>query len=483
MQTATPFRWLAALVLWLGPLLAAHATHILGGEITYKSVASTTAGVPRYHVTAILYRDPSQAQQPTAQIVFSRGGCGSAAATGSFALTVVRSQVTSTYSLGCSPTVFSYEVIPFETDVDLPAGQWTITVTEYNRAASIQNLVNSVATSFYVSTYLDNTLAGQNASPKFLSTLLPYLCNGLAQRYSFSAFDSDGDSLVYQFRQPEQSTQSTLPPASPYDCGTAIAGTLSPHFQLNAATGALTALPLPVQQGRFAMAARVSEYRRINSSWQLIGYVTRDITYLAVGSLNQTPRFTALRLNGASTTQPLGQTIRVQPGQAVVLALEAADPDAGQTLRFESQAPGIIPGLSLQTTGATSAALTWQVPATLPPGRYTATVAVLDNGCPNASEEYTFSFLVAAQPLAARPGRSPEMAAYPTPFREQVQFQTLAGGEAVVMVDALGREVARLTSAADGLVRWQPAATLPAGLYLARSASSGQPLARLLRAE
>ena len=47
----------------------------------------------------------------------------------------------------------------------------------------------------------------------------------------------------------------------------------------------------------------------------------------------------------------------------------------------------------------------------------------------------------------------------------------------------MGREVARLTSAADGLVRWQPAAALPAGLYLARSASSGQPLARLLRAE
>jgi len=482
MQTATPFRWLAALVLWLGPLLAAHATHILGGDISYSPVASTTAGVPRYHVTTRLYRDPTLAQQHTAQIVFSRGGCGSAAATGSFTLTVVRSQVISTYSLGCSPTVFSYEVIPFETDVDLPAGQWTITVTEYNRAASIQNLVNSVTTSFYVSTYLDNTLTGQNASPRFLSTLLPYLCNELAQRYSFSAFDSDGDSLVYQFRQPEQSTQPMLPPASPYGCGTAIAGTLSPHFQLNAATGALTALPLPVQQGRYAMAARVSEYRRLNGSWQLIGYVTRDITYLAVGSLNQTPRFTALRLNGATTAQPLGQTIRVQPGQAVSLALDAADPDAGQTLRFESQAPSIIPGLSLQTTGATSALLTWQVPATLPPGRYTATVAVLDNGCPNASEEYTFSFLVAAQPLATRADRSLEVAAYPTPFREQVQFTT-APHQAVILVDALGREVARLTSAANGLVRWQPAATVPAGLYIARSATSGQPLARLLHVE
>ena len=481
MRTTTSFRWLAALVLWLGPLLAAHATHILGGDISYKTIASTTAGVPRYRVTAILYRDPSNVQQPTLQIAFSRNGCGSAAVTGSFAVTVTRNQANNLYSLGCSTLFFDYQVLLYETDVDLPAGQWTISVTEYNRAASILNLTNSVATSFYITTYLDNTLAAQNAAPRFLSTLLPYLCNGQAQRYSFSAFDSDGDSLVYQFRQPEQSTQTTFPPASPYGCGIPIAGTLSPHFQINTTTGALTADPAAVQQGRFAMAARVSEYRRINGSWQQIGYVTRDITYLAVGLLNQTPRFTALRLNGATTTQPLSQTIRVQPGQAVALALEAADPDAGQALRFESQAPGIIPGLSLQTTGATSAQLTWQVPATLPPGRYTATVAVLDNGCPNASEEYAFSFLVSSTALATRAAAA-ATDVFPLPFREQVQFTTTAN-QAIIVVDALGREVARLTSAPSGLVRWQPAATLPAGLYLARAASTGQPLARLLRAE
>jgi hypothetical protein len=480
MQTATPFRWLAALVLWLGPLLAAHATHILGGDISYSPVASTTAGVPRYHVTATLFRDPSLAQQPIAQIVFSRNGCGGSAATGSFALAIARNQSAVTYTLGCTNVYgLVYQVYAYETDVDLPAGQWTLSIAEAGRIASIQNLVNSIYTGYYISTYLDNTLVGQDSSPRFLSTLLPYLGNGQAQRYSFSAFDLDGDSLVYQFRQPEQSTQSLT---TPYSCGTSIAGSFSPHFQINTATGALTTDPAAVQQGYFAMAARVSEYRRINGSWQLIGYVTRDITYLAAGSLNTNPRFTALRLNGATATQPLSQTIRVQPGQAVALALEAADPDAGQALRFESQAPGIIPGLSLQTTGATSALLTWQVPATLPPGRYTATVAVLDNGCPNASEEYTFSFLVSSTSLATRPDRSLEVAAYPTPFREQVQFST-APNQAVLLVDALGREVARLTSAADGLVRWQPAATLPAGLYLARSASSGRPLARLLRAE
>jgi hypothetical protein len=76
MQTITPFRWLAALVLWLGPLLAAHATHLLGGEITYAPVASTTTGVPRYHISVRIFRDPiSPADSPVVTIFFGRGGC------------------------------------------------------------------------------------------------------------------------------------------------------------------------------------------------------------------------------------------------------------------------------------------------------------------------------------------------------------------------------------------------------------------------
>ncbi len=124
------------------------------------------------------------------------------------------------------------------------------------------------------------------------------------------------------------------------------------------------------------------------------------------------------------------------------------------------------------------------LPATLPPGRYTATVAVFDDGCPlNASEEQTFSFLVSAPgtALADRLALPPAGgAAFPMPFREQVQFQA-AGGQVVTIVNELGRVVARLQAGADGRVRWQPTPTLPAGLYVARGAD-GRPLARLLRA-
>jgi hypothetical protein len=204
----------------------------------------------------------------------------------------------------------------------------------------------------------------------------------------------------------------------------------------------------------------------------------RDVTYVAYVSTNLSPGFTGLTL-GSGMAQALDQPIVVQPGQTTSLLLSAADPDAGQTLRFSSEATAIIPGLSLDPVSGTQARLTWRVPASLAPGRYTATVAVQDNGCPlNASAEQTISFVVGNRTLATRPATDAETTAFPMPFREQVQFQAPSGG-LVLIVDELGRTVAQLR-AADGRVQWQPAASLPAGLYLARSAD-GRPLARLLR--
>ncbi|OGX89359.1 hypothetical protein [Hymenobacter coccineus] len=479
MKLAFYFRWLPALLLWLGTALAAQASHLLGAEMTYAPVAATTAGTPRYHVVLKLYVDllPQSAKQPTATLVFSRNGCD-AVGTGSFAVDVPITQITKTYGQSC-PANLAYTVQLYETDADLPQGQWTISFSGENRAAGVRNITSPASQAFgiYCSAFLNTELVAQNTSPVFLSSRLPYVASGQAERYSFSAFDADGDSLVYRFVTPQTGT------GAQYVCGVDIPSTPSPHFQLNAATGALTApATATTDVGIYIMAARVDEYRRLNGSWQQIGWVMRDVSYLYLNATNRAPGFTGLTVGGGPAAQPLNELIRVRAGQTVVLALDAADPDAGQVLSFSSDAVGTIPGLALQPLGPTHAQLTWQVPATLPPGRYVATVAVTDDGCPTASEEQTLAFLVtAATPLATRPTGAAKAAAFPMPFREQVQFQAGAPGQAITIVDELGRVVAQLRTQADGRVVWQPAAALPAGLYVARGAD-GRPLARLLRA-
>ena len=471
------WHWFLAGLLWLGTRPAAQASHIRGADISYTSVASTTPNVPRYRVTLRMFRDIAGVDQPAVTLSSTQGGCNSSHPRNFTIQNIQKVQTSRLTPVACAGggnaySSFTYDVFLYTTEVDLPRGQWTLSFTAENRSSAIRNVPNPLSLIFYVSAFLDNTVITQDTSPTFLSTLVPALQGNLAQAYSFSTFDADRDSVAYSVVE----SQAALAPLS--TCGTAIAGAISPHFQLNTVTGAVTTQPGAVQQGAYAMAVRVNEYRRLAGTWQLIGSVTRDIVYLAQNITNQPPSFTSLTV-GTGAAQPLGQTIAVRPGQTINLTLTAADPDAGQQLRFSSEATSIIPGLSLATLNATQARLTWQVPASLPVGFYTATIAVFDDGCPNSTVEQTLYFRVTNQALATRPGNDTEASAFPMPFHEQVQFKAPSGG-LILIVDELGRTVAQLRAGADGRVQWQPAASLPAGLYLARGAD-GRPLARLLR--
>ncbi|NML66222.1 hypothetical protein HHL22_13500 [Hymenobacter sp. RP-2-7] len=472
-------RWLLALALGLR-LHAAHATHNQGAEIAYKSIAPTTPGIPRYHVLVRLFLDPTnQTLSSAITLVATRGGCDATAPNKVVVPDIPRNQPTPGYAINCGNLGVNliYYTAIYETDLDLPTGAWTLGITQGNRADNIQNIVNAVSHNSFVNAYLNSSLAAQDSSPQFQATLLPHVGGNAAQRYSFSAYDADGDSLSYSFILPREVLGGTDAIST---CGSNLSSSYAPQYQLDVRTGVLTSAGGGnTQQGRFNMSGQVSEYRRIGGQWQLIGFVTRDLTYLAYATTNRPPDFTSLTVDGGAA-QPIDQTIAARPGQLLALTLTAADPDAGQQLSFACASTTIIPGLSLATLSGTQVRLTWQVPATLPPGRYTLPVAVLDDGCPQrTTQERTLLIVVANQALATRPATNAESQAYPVPFREQVQFQA-APGQAVTLVDALGRVVARLSADGSGRVLWQPAAGLPAGLYLARAAN-GQALARLLR--
>ncbi len=480
MHSFFPYRWLLVGLLWLSLSPTVRASHVRGADIAYTSVASTTAGVPRYRVTLRLFRDVAGVDQPTVRLSGRLGGCNSSDPR-NFTIDNIPKQQSSRLSpvacTGSMPTSisssFGLDIFLYSVDVDLPRGQWTLSFTGESRPTGIRNIPNSSTTSSYVSAFLDNTLITQDTSPTFLSTLLPSLQGNLAQAYTFSTFDADRDSVAYSIVE----SQTTLDAMS--TCGTAIAGATSPHFQLNATTGAITAPAGAVQQGFYAMAVRVAEYRQLAGTWQLIGSVMRDIVYLAQNQANQPPSFTSVAV-GTGSAQLLNQTITVRPGQTVQLTLTASDPDAGQALRFSSEATSIIPGLSLATLNATQAQLTWQVPASQPQGFYTITIAAFDNGCPNSTLEQTLYVRVVNQALATRSDTEVSSTAFPMPFRDHVQFQA-ASGQLISIIDELGRTVAQLRAGTNGQVQWQPAASLPAGLYLARGAN-GRPLARLLHA-
>lgn len=474
-------RLLAVLFLCWGCTSEVHASHILGADLTYEYVG-TINNPNQYHVTARLFQDlNSTVNTNQVMLTCGREECGTALPDSFTATLNQTSAVTSpTY---CSTGNYIYRITILEGYVSLPPAHWTLSINLENRTAGVLNIAQSENVTLYVKALLDNTtppgspsLRVVNSSPQFTTDRLIQLSNGQAQqRYSLGAFDSEGDSLVYQLVQP----LAAPTPASP--CGVLTVGSMAPHFQLNAATGQLLTVVGPTQLGRYALAGRVDEYRRINGTWRQIGSITRDMTYLVQLYNNQLPTFTRVASTGNPTGQLLNQTIRANPGQTLSLTLTATDPDAGQYLVLTSNLASIVPGATFQNLGNGQGRLTWQVPATQSLGRYVLTATVIDNACPvPGAEVLTVPVLVTSQALATHPDRQPlAQLPFPMPFQEEVQFQLAGQGrQPVVISDELGQTVAQLLSAADGRIVWRPAAAVSAGLYLARNLAGTQ-VARL----
>ena len=461
------------LVCWWASVATAQASHTKGADLTYQYVG-TAANPHQYRITAQLFNTTSGVSDERVTLTCGKNECGTVLP-GSFTATLVRTGAVAA-GPACSGATGGYEVVVLEGLVQLPPAQWTLSIDMANRPGSIVNVSQSMFQSTYVQSLLDNSSGLVNSSPRFTTARLIQLTGSQFQRHSLNAFDAEGDSLTYQLVQP------LAAPAQATYCGTPTTGAIAPHFQLNAATGELlTVATGPVQQGSYAIAVRVNEYRRVGGSWQLIGSITRDATYYLTAGSNQMPAFTRVAPAGSPTSQLLGQTIRVAPGQTVALLLTATDPDAGQALTLSSNVAGLVPGATFQPQGNGQGLLTWQVPGALPPGRYFLTVSAHDNACPTpGASVLTLSFLVTPQALATRARRPLAQAPFPTPFAEEVRFRLAGAGAATVtIVDGLGRTVAQLMSSTDGGVQWRPAAALPAGLYLARNASGTQ-VARLL---
>ncbi|MBJ6111514.1 hypothetical protein JAO73_21010 [Hymenobacter sp. BT523] len=449
----------------------AHATHVLGADLTYE-YAGTSASPHLYRVTARIFSDGSMAGgtagPPTGiALTCTQNGCAQLISTTTLPRVASQTVLTSCTSTGESTIITTMQGL-----VALPPAQWQLSINITARMAAMANVPQSSTVGLYVSAELDNSTGLINSSPRFTASRPVHLVSAQPQRYSVSAFDSEGDSLVYEAEQPLMPGSN---PAMP--CGTATGGVAAPHFQLNATTGELLTVPGAAGQlGIYALAARVNEYRRVNGNWRKVGSVTRELDYYASSGANQTPVFSRVALASNPMGQLLGQDIRVAAGQTATLVLTATDADAGQSVTLGSEVAGLVPGATFQPLANGQGQLAWQVPATLPPGRYGLTVTAIDNACPLLGHNVlTLSFLVTSPALPTRTRRALAELPSPVPFNEAVRFQFAEQGvQPVAITDALGRQVARLETAPDGRVEWRPATALPAGLYFARNLAGTQ---------
>lgn len=176
-------------------------------------------------------------------------------------------------------------------------GKYIISYVEPNRNQGVLNIANSISTTFYIeSMIVIDPFFGCNNTPELLIPPIDQACVGAAFFHNPGAFDSDGDSLSYEFVIPfrdRNQTVSNYRDPNNQDFYTNFpagneTGTGPPTFNINGSDGTLI-WDAPGAQGEYNIAFVVKEWRRINGTWFQLGFVRRDMQIIVSDCNNDRP--------------------------------------------------------------------------------------------------------------------------------------------------------------------------------------------------
>jgi gliding motility-associated-like protein len=421
------FRGLPLLVLallCLGRVQQAQATHLYGGEMTYRYLdANGPVGNQfRYEVTLSVYNnlDPTAAQpRPTVELGFYfKTGVriqlpgNMPTSPGSFvnnngnivvSLTS-QSTVTRTIPAGCNTNPgFSppqVALVKYVTTVCLPVSieGYYCYFSDSARTNPITNLQTVNGTTGDMALYLD--MAGPlipNSAPVFSDTAVALVCRNDTTFILNSANDADGDRLTYSFGVPYSRTigQGSGPGAPPLNTFTLPLASVvyAPGYsaaqpfgagstaQLNASTGLSTYVARVPSVGFYVVAVDVNEYRNINGTEVLVGRTRRDLQLV----VRDCPSGNAPVIQSAGGTLPPtgsgGRSFTVEEGQTLTFPINANTNPGGNNLTTR------INSVLLDGSGSINASYNSDQ-GLRPAGSTTGTVTLAGNGPLNG----TFSF-------------------------------------------------------------------------------------------
>jgi gliding motility-associated-like protein len=428
-------RWpllLLLLVLAAGP---AQATHLLGGEMTYRYLdANGPAAAPvRYEITVTIYNNsnPGAAQPNTNAVVgiynpttgakfqLLQGvnvlaGSGASVAGGEMNITIytISPVLQPKVPAGCavSGPAQPFRLQKFVGVVNLPAtldGYYAV-FTRSARNVDVTNL-NTAGNNQPLTLY--TTLAPAlrpNHSPVFSDTAVAIVCQNDTTISLNNAVDADGDRLVYSFGSPYGTFPSSganlpatfppLPNAIAHYPGYSVAapfGTGAGNFAiLNASTG--IARYGATTQGKYVVAVDVSEYRTINGREVLIGTTRRDLQLIvALCPSTKAPVLPSAVVTPRSYTIEAGQALSIPiaatqaDGHPLVLTLNSAllDGPGGFAATFNNNpgsvaAGGLTGTASVSGTGTVTGTFVYNSAcADARPTPYDIALTVKDTGC------------------------------------------------------------------------------------------------------
>lgn len=222
-------------ILFLFTGISAFATHNRAGEILFKHIFAST-----YEITVVIYADPGSPAFTRKEIEINWGdnsGIDSLRVTS-------ETKISNTVSKRLWVSRHSFP----------GPGNYTISVTDLNRNAGVNNIDNSSQVPFYVETLLRISPFAEDANNSviLLNDPIDEACIGQLFIHNPGAFDPDGDSLAYEI-----SSSKTLD------------GLVAPGFQFPPASNSIFVDPLsgdliwdtPTTAGQYNIAILIKEYR------------------------------------------------------------------------------------------------------------------------------------------------------------------------------------------------------------------------------
>lgn len=271
------------------------ATHIVGGEVTYRHITGNT-----YQVKLILRRDcflgspEAEFDNPASIGVFTAGGDLAkwlpGLVDGQLLIPFMASDTLNEFirsDCGFEGTQVCVHETTYQGFVNLPnrAGGYILAYQRCCRNASLNNIIEPLETgTTYWVAIGERAIQVNNSSPVFNQWPDVYICANRPLEFDHSATDRDGDSLVYKLCIPNSGgtridpkpQPPNFPPfqnvfiAPPYSLNDLMGGV---PLKIDPQTGIMTATPNLV--GQFLVGVCVEEYR----NGVLLSIVRRDFQF------------------------------------------------------------------------------------------------------------------------------------------------------------------------------------------------------------
>lgn len=277
------------LVLLTFGYLTSKATHVVGGDLTYKHLQKDS-----FEITLVLYIDCVYGNpQAIAQDAYAMVGVFDT--TGNLIKTLLepRSQPIRINSVNYNcvqpPSNACVDKYTYKFFTNLPPinGGYILSYQRCCRNNSITNIVNPGGNGATYWAYLPDTVQsmGFNSSAVFNNVPPNFLCTNRSFIYNHAANDLDGDSLVYELFTPyngaSPSNSLPRPPSAPPYYSVMWENTFNefnmmkgnPELTINPQTGILNVTPQSV--GQYVVGILVKEYR----NGKLINLSRRDFQF------------------------------------------------------------------------------------------------------------------------------------------------------------------------------------------------------------